>query len=607
VKSVEPTPTDINVVRQARAAVQAGDFAGAHRWLDPLIRSRPGLAEARHLMGALLRAEGDLVAAEREVRTAVRLSGDRAVLRISLARILFELGRDVEGERELMAALRAEPGDRATLALLIPLLQSRAAWPEVVALTDGLPPENLSPVVHEMRVEALTALDRGEAALQASQAWISAHPADGKAELTLGHMLGAQGDLPEAEAAARRALAKGAREPATWLLAARTAMRQGRLDEAEADFRQLLRATPDHPEAHNDLAELLWMRTGDRVIAMETFERCLAESDSEGLWWLKPKIASFIAGLEAGADAAEAAARRFPDHPSFALLASQSAAEADRPEKALRFAEQVWAAAPDSVPATGVMLYAHLAAGNPDEAVKYAEAMRRLRAPNDQFAIAMLATAWRVAGDPRGAELYDYDGLVRTYRLQTPEGWSSLDAFLADLKGALQGQHYYKAHPFNQSIRHGSQTMQGLLTSKDPVVRAFFAAVSKSIDEHVRYLGQGTDVLRARNTGKWRFEGAWSVLLKREGRHVDHVHPAGWLSSAFYVEAPKAAVEGADRGGWIKFGEPGMITRPRLEPERFVKPEPGMLVLFPSYMWHGTVPFTTDEQRLTVAFDVVPT
>jgi hypothetical protein len=40
--------------------------------------------------------------------------------------------------------------------------------------------------------------------------------------------------------------------------------------------------------------------------------------------------------------------------------------------------------------------------------------------------------------------------------------------------------------------------------------------------------------------------------------------------------------------------------------EHFVKPKPGRLVLFPSYMWHGTVPFTTDEARMTIAFDAVP-
>jgi hypothetical protein len=30
------------------------------------------------------------------------------------------------------------------------------------------------------------------------------------------------------------------------------------------------------------------------------------------------------------------------------------------------------------------------------------------------------------------------------------------------------------------------------------------------------------------------------------------------------------------------------------------------MVLFPSYMWHGTVPFRSPTPRTTIAFDVVP-
>ena len=60
------------------------------------------------------------------------------------------------------------------------------------------------------------------------------------------------------------------------------------------------------------------------------------------------------------------------------------------------------------------------------------------------------------------------------------------------------------------------------------------------------------------------------------------------------------------RAGWLQFGEPGPPTRPALPPEHFVKPAPGLLALFPSSLWHGTVPFGGDEARLSIAFDVVP-
>ena len=99
-------------------------------------------------------------------------------------------------------------------------------------------------------------------------------------------------------------------------------------------------------------------------------------------------------------------------------------------------------------------------------------------------------------------------------------------------------------------------------------------------------------------------EGAWSVRLRPGGFHADHLHGQGWLSSACYIALPTAIDR--NREGWIRFGRPGVPTRPDLPAEAHVKPQPGKLVLFPSYMWHGTEPFAGDQPRLTVAFDVVP-
>ena len=58
--------------------------------------------------------------------------------------------------------------------------------------------------------------------------------------------------------------------------------------------------------------------------------------------------------------------------------------------------------------------------------------------------------------------------------------------------------------------------------------------------------------------------------------------------------------------GILSFGAPAMLPTPALEAELSVRPEVGQLVLFPSYFWHGTLPFHSDQPRLTVAFDVVP-
>jgi hypothetical protein len=85
-----------------------------------------------------------------------------------------------------------------------------------------------------------------------------------------------------------------------------------------------------------------------------------------------------------------------------------------------------------------------------------------------------------------------------------------------------------------------------------------------------------------------------------------HVHPLGWLSSAYYVQVPPEITGSDVHGGGIKFGEPDIRIGTHGAARRLIQPAVGRLVLFPSYMWHGTIPFTAGITRMTVAFDVVP-
>ena len=94
--------------------------------------------------------------------------------------------------------------------------------------------------------------------------------------------------------------------------------------------------------------------------------------------------------------------------------------------------------------------------------------------------------------------------------------------------------------------------------------------------------------------------------MHRDGFHTSHVHPRGWISSACYIQLPDSMTAGHTAEGTLSFGAPGMLTTPALPAELSVRPEIGLLVLFPSYFWHGTLPFKSEQPRLTVAFDVVP-
>ena len=142
---------------------------------------------------------------------------------------------------------------------------------------------------------------------------------------------------------------------------------------------------------------------------------------------------------------------------------------------------------------------------------------------------------------------------------------------------------------------------------REPAIQAFFQAVAGPIDQRLKALGTGTDAFRSRTTSAADFQGVWSVRLRSDrGRHLGHVHQKGWMSSVCYVDLPTTVLTSTTREGWLEFGEPGIKTEPRLAADHHLRPEPGLLVLFPSYMWHGTLPFSGGGSRLTIAFDLVP-
>jgi len=225
------------------------------------------------------------------------------------------------------------------------------------------------------------------------------------------------------------------------------------------------------------------------------------------------------------------------------------------------------------------------------------------QSPNNQFLLAMVVTLLREMGQPY-SHLYDYNNFVRAYDLSAPAGYPDMTAFNGALAKRLDEFHVYKKAPINQTLRTGTQTELDLSLIDDPVLKAFFNALEAPIKDYMSKLGgDAAHPLKRRNTNEYRISGAWSVRLRENGHHVNHVHPMGWLSSAYYVDVPPS-VNDKSRDGWIKFGEPDLDLEQ--EAEHFVQPVSGRLVLFPSYMWHGTIPFNGAETRLTLPFDVVP-
>lgn len=455
------------------------------------------------------------------------------------------------------------------------------------------------------RGHELKAAGRLADAIDAYSVAVENYPTDAYARHNLAAALGDAGRWQEAAGQLEDAFRFGLDAAETWLIQARASLNLGRYEDAERGFREVLRRDPSHLAALYELAQLIWMRTTDRQAALAHVEAALARTPGNPApLFVKARILEFTGDVAGSFEASRALAERQPDIVEVLIAASDRAIAAGEIGLSLDYARRALERAPDDPRCLVAVAIAHMAAGQPDRAEEPVARLRRI-VPENQHAIALQATAWRLMGDDRHKTLHDYDTVVRASRLATPQGWAGLGTYLDDLATELKSLHVFQSHPFGQSVRHGSQ-IPDILSVDRPAIQAFRQAIAAPIDAHLAALGQGKDPLRSRNRGGWRIHGIWSVLLRPgQGHHVDHVHPDGWISSACYIELPER-IGRTHQEGWLKFGEPGIVTDPKLEAEHAICPEPGLLALFPSYLWHGTVKFSGDQPRLVIAFDLVP-
>jgi len=496
--------------------------------------------------------------------------------------------------------------DRATIDRAEALMAEGRAE-EALALTEALvtapAPSHLALAAH---AAALKLAGRHADALALDEQAIARFESSPIAWHNYAATLDDLGRSEEAVAACEQAFRRGIDAPQTFAIYGRALRAVGNHERADYAYRQSLMRAPAATEVAIEFSNFLWMRTGDVRAADSALDSAFhAGAPPTPLLLAKATLYEASGDLARAGALLEAASSKMPGDIMILMGATEFALHSGRLDDAERYVRMAEAAEPGS---RGVVQFAailDLACGRAPEAFAKLRGVLE-QYPEDQSLWGWMATAARAVGDPLYGELCDYEAMVGVYDLATPAGWPDLTAYLADLGEALKAVHLYQQHPMNQSLRHGSQSMHLLSGSNSPPIKAFFSAIEAPVREHMARLGSGDDPLRRRNTFDYKIQGAWSVRLRPNGYHRDHFHPEGWLSSAFYVETPDAALESDDKQGWIRFGQPPFATDPPLPPAHFVKPKPGRLVLFPSYMWHGTVPFTTEESRMTIAFDAVP-
>jgi tetratricopeptide (TPR) repeat protein len=521
----------------------AGRFGEAAAAQREAIRLKPNYVEAHLNLGLALLSTGDFADAEQSFRAALRIQPNFTFAKQSLATALSEQNRPKEAEALL----------RQTLAL------------------GSRDPRQIAALEHNLGV-AVKMQDRFEEALRLFDA--------------------AQTKVPDM--------------PMIDYNRGNTLQQLGRLEEAVAYYRRALGRNPLHMTAHRDLNALLYRLGRDSEFLRSYDEVAALYPDIGALPLAKGEFLFLKEDFGRAEEEFRRAVRLKPDdvmpHDGLGLILARKGDF----DAAIAEHETAVGMEPDNAHAWRNFAETLIRAGDTQKAVAAAERSIAIE-PDNQGALAMLSVAWRAHGDSRDEALNDYENFVQTFELPPPEGYTDMDSFNRDLNAYLDGLHRDNRECIDQTLRRGTQTLDNLFGKGHRLVELLRVRIDEAIAAYIAKLkDDDTHPLLRRRGRDFKYSASWSSRLHDCGFHTNHVHPKGWISSAYYIASPDAAADASAREGWIQFGEPNFDARIRNPVRRTEQPVPGKLVLFPSYMWHGTLPFHSKQSRTTIAFDVVP-
>jgi Flp pilus assembly protein TadD len=222
------------------------------------------------------------------------------------------------------------------------------------------------------------------------------------------------------------------------------------------------------------------------------------------------------------------------------------------------------------------------------------------------FAARALAQAR--SGDLDGARTtMGADRLFSASTLEPPSGWDNIGQFNAAVAEELLN------HPELRYERIGSASeltwrVDSLISPAAPLTRLLLESIAQAIGTHIERTTVSDHPWSAGRPSQAMLR-SWSVITESDGFENWHVHQFGWLSGAYYVQVPQSIAQGTDEAGCIAFGLPSDLAGEEAAAAydaRIVRPQNGLLLLFPSHTYHRTYPHGGRARRICVAFDVKP-
>ncbi|MCB1743958.1 MAG: tetratricopeptide repeat protein [Gammaproteobacteria bacterium] len=454
-------------------------------------------------------------------------------------------------------------------------------------------------------------------------------------------VLANSGRLSEALTPARRALELAPEQIQALLTVAELALHLGRHAEAADHYQQAL---SQQPQDAGLLARLGVCRQslGEYEAARQSYERAVAAGGEDpDLFFNLGAVLKRLSQFDAAERAHARACEMRPDAADYQLALGVLQVDVARYEQAVQTLDKVLALRPDDVEALGYKGYAQLKLGDAEGAVRSHSRQLEQR-PDSAGALAGLAASSVATGKPADAVSYcdrlltldpanrnawadkaialsalgrvdearwlvDLDGQVLRQEVDPPPGYADIGEYNAALVAHLREHPRIQLDCLSVSCHNGFTSDEILVEPMGPL-QHLSDAIHAAAERYKAALALPPGhPYPAHMPSSWALS-AWCTMLRTQGYQHGHIHSLAYLSGVYYLQLPDSlGADDSDRAGWIEFGRAPYWYGDGDQGEiRALRPAPGTLLLFPSYVFHRTLPFSGEDMRITIAFDFQP-
>lgn len=381
----------------------------------------------------------------------------------------------------------------------------------------------------------------------------------------------------------------------------------GRLPQAIEHYQTALSLRPDYVQAYNNLAGALhFARRHDEAIA--AYRRAIA---------LRPDYAAAYANLAnvlnsiGSREEAIAMARKAVSLNSRAPQAYNNLGvilrESGHLKDAIHAFENATQIAPGFTLAWSNLALTWLQLGRFEEAIHACNHCLAIE-PMSSQALAFKALALNAAQEDDQAKFFfDFDRLIRKSMIAPPANFASLESYNTTLAQYVKSRPDLHYEPVNNTTRGGWQSLD---LTRDATPSPLLDYLRRMIDAAVEDYAQSITAVehlpfRRARPQQWSLV-MWTTVLQAGGFQEPHIHSDGWLSGVYYVQTPVQTAGSAAGAGVIEFGRGPASIPLAAGPVLTLSPQAGMMLLFPSYMYHSTRPHEGEQERISIAFDIVP-